>query len=295
LKSPLAFLLFLVFAIAIATVIKTRHNSPPPAILAGRELHWRCVWVSLVVFTAACLLNRLDISIRHFSIPLALLILMLAPLPRMLELLRYTNWTVAKVGNWTTMALAAAAVVTAIRGYPNYFPFINRLGMGRPGYALVNDSNLDWNHALPEVAAFASRYKLSTVLLDEFGFSEPQAYVSQAQIWDCQQPSSADAGRWAVISANNIADSRNCRWLLRYSHQELAGGSMYAFRLPDVIPRAGAPGGPPMPQDYRYFGGMAFHGVDMRTIFHRCNRDPQQLQLTMSQFEAEMDNYRKKK
>jgi Dolichyl-phosphate-mannose-protein mannosyltransferase len=294
LKSPLAFLLLLVLAAAVAVTIKRSNNSQLSAIPAGMELHWRCVWVSLVVFTAACMLNRLDISIRHFSIALALTILLLAPLPRMLELLRRDNWGLARGATWATIALSAAAVVTAISVYPNYFPFLNTLSMGRPGYLLVNDSNLDWNHALPEVEAFVNRRGLSRVLLDEYGFSDPHPYVAQAQLWYCQQPSSADGGQWAVVSANLIADGSNCRWLLKYSHEQLAGGSMYAFMLPAVIPAAGEPGGPPLPNDYRYFGGMGAGGVDMRTVFINFIRDGRQLQPTLDRFQAAMNSQRKK-
>ena len=295
LKSPLAFLLLLLLRIAVSSVIQAKHTSQFSVTPPGMELHWRCVWISLVVFTAACMLNRLDISIRHFSIGLALMVLVLAPLPRMLEFLAGASGPAARVLSWATMALAAAAVVTAIRAYPNYFPFINALGMGRPGYELVNDSNLDWNQALPEVESFTNRHQLKRVLLDAYGFSDPHAYVAQAQIWDCQQASAGDGGQWAVISANNIADGRNCRWLLNYSHVELAAGSMYAFQLPGVIPPPGQPGGPPLPKDYRYFAGIPFHGVDLRTIFYNCIRDPQQLQPTMNQFQAEMNNQPKKK
>jgi hypothetical protein len=295
LKSPLAFLLLLLLAAAIAVTIKRSNNPQLSAIPVGMELHWRCIWVSLVVFTAACMLNRLDISIRHFSIALALTILLLAPLPRMLELLRHENWGAARVATWATIGLAVIAMVTAIRAYPNYFSFINVLGAGRPGYELVNDSNLDWNHALPEVEAFVSRNGLKHVLLDEYGFSEPQAYVAQAQSWDCQEPASSDGGQWAVVSANLIADGSNCGWLLRYPHQELAGGSMYAFRLPEVIPPAGEAGGPPLAQDYRYFGGMAFQGIDFRTVLGNCIRDPQQLRPTMQRMQAAMSAQSKKK
>jgi hypothetical protein len=241
------------------------------------------------------LANRLDISIRHFSIPLALMILLLAPLPRMLEFLRHENWGAARVATWATIGLAVIAMVTAIRAYPNYFSFINVLGMGRAGYELVNDSNLDWNQALPEVETFANSNGLKRVLLDEYGFSEPQAYVGQAQSWDCQEPAPADGGQWAVVSANLIADGSNCGWLLRYSHQELAGGSMYAFRLPDVIPPAGDSGGPPLPQDDRYFGGMAFQGIDFRTVLGNCIRDPRQLRPTMQRMQAGMSAQSKKK
>ncbi|MGH9516202.1 MAG: ArnT family glycosyltransferase [Terriglobales bacterium] len=284
LKSPLAFLLLLVLAIAIAVVIKTRRGTQFFAIPAGMELHWRCIWVSLVIFTVACMLNRLDISIRHFSISLALMILLLAPLPRMLEHLRAENWRPARAAAWVTVALAGMAVFTAIRAYPNYFSFINSLGMGRPGYLLVNDSNLDWNHALPEVEKFVSQHGLNNVLLDDYGLSEPQAYVPEAQPWDCQKPGASDGEQWAVVSANLMVDGSNCVWLMHYPHQELAGGSMYAFQLPHVIPATGTPGGPPTPENYRFFGGMGVNGEDFRTIIGRCVRDPQQLGPTIRRF-----------
>jgi hypothetical protein len=165
--------------------------------------------------------------------------------------------------------------------------------MGRPGYLLVNDSNLDWNHALPEVESFVRQRGLKQVLLDEYGFSEPAAYVPQALLWDCQQPASRDGGQWAVVSANYMADAGNCIWLIQYPHQVLAGGSMYAVQLPEIIPAAGQPGGPPPPATYRYLGGM--QGLDLRSIFLNCIRDPQQLQPTMDRLQAMMQNYRKKK
>jgi Dolichyl-phosphate-mannose-protein mannosyltransferase len=292
LKSPLAFLLLLGIASVVAGVIKTRRGWRFSAIPTGMDLHWRCIWVSLAIFTAACMLNRLNISIRHFSIPLALMILLLAPLPRMLEFLRGENWTGERVARWLTLALAASAVFTALQAYPNYFPFINTLGSGHAGYSLVNDSNLDWNHALPEVEDFSIKHGLKQLLLDEYGFSDPQAYVPQAQLWDCQQPASGDGGHWVVVSANLIEDGSNCSWLFGYVHQQLAGGSMYAFQLPTVIPPAGAPGGPPTAEHYRFFGGMGVDGVDFRTIIGNCVRDPQQLGPTIRRF-AEMGQNKK--
>jgi dolichyl-phosphate-mannose-protein mannosyltransferase len=292
LKSPLAFLLLLLLALVIAILLKRRlgHLS---AIRSGMELHWRAVWVSLAVFVAACMLNRLDISIRHFSVALALLILLLAPLPRMLQLLHRSNWHGARTLNWVSIGLAVASLATAVWAYPNYFPFLNVLSMGRPGYILVNDSNLDWNQALPEVESFMRQRGLNRVLLDEYGISEPAAYVPQAQLWSCQQPSPSDGGQWAVVSANNIADGHNCLWLMRYPHQVLAGGSMYAIQLPQIIPAAGTPGGPPLPEAYRYFGG--FVGFDLLPVFLNCIRDPQQLQPTLDRLQAMMKAAAQKK
>jgi hypothetical protein len=293
LKSQLTLLLLLLLAI-VAALLGKRISPAQSAIPAGMEMQWRSVWVSLMIFVAACMLNRLDISIRHFSVALALVVLLLAPLPRMLGLLRDSRPQAARIGNWLAIALVLASIVTAIRTYPNYFPYLNILSRGRPGYTLVNDSNLDWNHALPEVETFVRQRGLKQVLLDEYGFAEPAAYVPQARLWDCQRPGPHDGGQWAVVSANFMQDAGNCIWLMQYQHQALAGGSMYAVRLPEVIPAAGQPGGPPLPADYRFLGGMPgdFGGLSM---FFNCIRDPQQLQPTMNHIMAMAEEYRKKK
>jgi len=293
LKSQLTFLALLLLAIAAALLVK-RRSSGQPAIPAGMEMRWRSVWVSLVIFVAACMLNRLDISIRHFSVALALVVLLLAPLPRMLKLLHDSKPQAARIGNWLAIAFVLASIVTAIRTYPNYLPYLNMLSRGRPGYTLVNDSNLDWNHALPEVENFVRQRGLKQVLLDEYGFAEPTTYIPQALLWDCQKPAPHDGGQWAVVSANYMLESGNCIWLLKYQHQALAGGSMYAVQLPEVIPAAGQPGGPPLPADYRFVGGMPAETGGL-CMFLNCVRDPEQLQPTMDRMMAMGEEYRKKK
>jgi hypothetical protein len=240
--------------------------------------HWRVLWLSLLVFTAVCLLSPLEISIRHFTVPVALLILMLAPLPRMLQELRSRAPLAGKLAAAATAALVVSCLFTAIRAYPNYFPYINALGMGRPAYALMNDSNVDWNQSLPELKRFAEEHRLGRIGFDEYGFSDPTVVVPQAQTWNCQKPSPQDAGEWVALSANLILDGHNCAWLMQYPHEPLAGGSIYTVRLPEQIPPAGAAGGPPLPADYREFGGMRF---DIRTFFVHVYQDPDDLQRSV--------------
>jgi 4-amino-4-deoxy-L-arabinose transferase-like glycosyltransferase len=274
LKSCVGFLVLL-FATAVAGISrKLRDRTAMTIIPARMAAHWHMLWVSLLVFTAVCLLSPLEISVRHFTVPIALLILMLAPLPRMLQELRSRAPMAGTLAAGATAALAASCLFTAVRAYPNYFPYINALGMGRPAYALVNDSNVDWNQALPELKQFAEEHRLQRIGFDEYGFSDPTLVVPQAQTWNCQKPTAQSAGQWVALSANLILDGHNCGWLMQYPHESLAGGSMYAVHLPEQIPPAGSPGGPPLPADYREFAGMRF---DMRSLFMHVYKDADDL------------------
>jgi 4-amino-4-deoxy-L-arabinose transferase-like glycosyltransferase len=284
LKSPLALLLLLLLALAVGVVAKSRAVRLA-VIPEGQELQWRTVWVSFVIFTAACMLSGFQFSIRHFSISIALLILLLAPLPRALGQLRGSGLPAARAGIWLTAALALASVGTAVRAYPYYLPFLNSLSFGRPGYVLVADSNLDWNQGLLEAENFVRQRGLAHVLMDAYSFSDPTVYVPEAQFWNCQQATQQDGGQWAIVSANLIQESHNCVWLLQYPHEVMAGGSMYAFRLPRVVPPAGTPGGPPLPENYHRFANAPFPG-DIRLIWIECIRDPTQLQPTWDRLMA---------
>jgi 4-amino-4-deoxy-L-arabinose transferase-like glycosyltransferase len=283
LKSPLGFLGLLVLALALALWLKQRKDIETPTVPTQRATHWRALWVSLVVFTGFCLLSRLDISIRHFSIPLVLLVLLLAPLPRLVGRLRLNAPVSGRLAGAMAAALALSCVLTALHAYPYYFPYINAFALGHPAYALVNDSNLDWNQSLPEVKRFADQHALQKIALDEWGLNDPTVYVPQSQVWDCQTPSPADEGQWAVVSANMIMDGHNCLWLMQYANQALAGGSMYAIHLPQHIPAAGSTGGPPLPSTFRQFAGVPF---DLRAFFLDVIRNPDKLPHAMEEMKA---------
>ena len=258
LKSQLGFLGLL----GLAGVLGVRRAAS--TIPAELRTHWRTLWVTLLVFIAVCMLSRFDISIRHFTVPLALLILMLAPLPRLAGSSNALRVSIA--------LLAVSCLVTAVRVYPWFFPYVNALGAGRPAYTLMSDSNVDWNQALPEVESFAERRGLKDIAMDNYGISDDVPYVPQSHPWDCQAPGPADAGQWVVVSANMILDGQNCGWLLRYPQEQLAGGGMYAFHLPAEIPAAGAAGGPPVESARRVFLGMPF---DFKAVTLEVLRKPE--------------------
>jgi 4-amino-4-deoxy-L-arabinose transferase-like glycosyltransferase len=280
LKSTLGFLLMLVLAVPLMQVARRKQGNVPLVAL-DKLFHWRAVWIFLLVITGFCLLSRMTISIRHFTIPILLMILLLAPVPLAIVRLRESGWSAARAISVAYVFLSVISLATVIRVYPYYFPFLNSLSFGRPGYALVNDSNLDWNQALPEVNSYVAQHGMTDVLVDEYGFNDPAVYVPQSRLWNCQQPSPSDANHWAVVSADMIEDAHNCVWLLNFPHQSLAAGSMYVFRLPEVLPAVGAPGGPPRESEFHVFGIPMPGYSDARLIFLDCIRDPNQLQPTM--------------
>ena len=279
-KSPLGFLLLLPVSLLIALRRRSRSASGVSTIPSQIALDWRVLWVSLLVFTGTCMLSRLDISIRHFTVPLVLLILLLAPVPRMLGGPRRSG---VSVGGVAVAALAASCLFTAIRAYPYYFPFINSLSLGHPAYELVNDSNVDWNQSLPELERFVEQHGLERIAVDEYGFSDPTVFVPRAHVWNCQTPMPEDSGHWVALSANMILDGHNCAWLMQYPHEALAGGSMYAVHLYAQIPTAGRPGGPPLPSSFRQFRGALF---DIPGLFHHLYEHPDDLSRAMEWMQA---------
>ena len=287
LKSSLAFLLLLAFT-ALAAIARRVGGKTGSALIASPlGAHWRAFWVGFLVFTAVCLVSPMQISIRHFSIPIALLIVMIASLPGMLRHFNQRFPILGTMGAAVVVVLVANCLFIAVRQYPNYFAYMNSLGFGRPAYMLATDSNLDWNQSLPEVRRFAESHNLLRIGIDEYGFSDATASVPQAQTWNCQNPGSDFAGAWVALSANLILDASNCAWLMQYPHEMLAGGSMYAVHLPATIPPAGSLGGPPLPSAYRGFVGAPF---DIRGLFehtyHHSEDIPRAIDWLQSTFTA---------
>ncbi len=297
LKSSLGFLGLLLVALVLAIAQRRRVDEkqelPQSASSDASELkfRWRAIVVSLLVFLAFCLLSRLAISIRHFSIPLILLTLLLAAIPSSLEPLRHSSPLLGRITKVAIALLVLSCFVTAVRAYPFFFPYVNPLGFGRPAYTLVNDSNLDWNQSLPEVEKWVEQRHMQHLLLDYYGLSDPKTIVPQAELWSCQHPKPSDAGQWIVISADMIMDGHNCIWLMQFPHEPIAGGSMFATHLPEAIPLPGIPGGPPLPSEYREIAGGP---VDMRVYFLDYLHHPEKLSEAMEEMQKNFREARKK-
>ena len=284
LKSALGFLGLLLLASAMAWARRPWGDAKSPVVPEDLQSRWRALWVALVVFVGASMLGHFDVSYRHFTIPLVLLILLLAPLPRLLGELRRSAPLAGRLATAVAALLVVSCLVAAVRAYPYYFTYFNALGMGRPAYVLASDSNVDWNEALPEVRQFAEKHGIRNLQIDTYGANDPAATVPGSDIWNCQRPAATDAGQWVVVSADMILDSHNCTWLLQYPHEVLAGGGMYAFRLPSPIPPGGQAGGPPLPSAQREFVGFP---ADMRVMQLNLERHPEKIPGFMAKMERQ--------
>jgi len=275
LKSSVGFICLLILTLMASLIVSSKEGRPaePHSAVISSDLatHWRVIWVSLTIFTAACLFSPLDISFRHFSMPVVLFILLLAALPAKLSRLKAVAPRAASIMAVTAILLAASCILSALWTYPYYIPYVNVLSGGTPIYMIFNDSNVDWNQALPEVNRFANRLGLQEIAVDAFGFTDPAVAVPRSRFWNCQRPTSQDEGKWVAVSANMIFDTHNCAWLLQYPQEALGGGSMIAFHLPDHIPPPGSAGGPPASDETREIFGLR---TDIRVLLLTLTRDP---------------------
>ena len=246
LKSTLGFLVLLAMS-AIGPLLRKRGT---PVIPAEVRSHWRVLMIGFFVYLTICLLSQMDMSIRHFLMPITLLILMLAPLPRLVGALPGRRL-------WQTAIVAAAvsSFVAIGMAYPYLLPFVNSLGFGHPVYQLMNDSNVSWNDALPEVEQFARAHRMTEIALDWASLSDPTLVVPQARPWDCQVPTDREAGQWVAVAAVSILENHNCGYLQKYPRHSLGGGTFYVFQMPAAIP--------PAVSDRKIAWGMPF---DMRAF-----------------------------
>jgi len=204
--------------------------------------HRRIVWVTCVVFGGLCIASHFNTDFRHLSLPVTLLILMFSALPRAIAGL--TRVGARRASTITAVVLVFSCLFTAVSVYPFYIPYINAFGMGRPAWKLVNGGNVDWNQSLYEINTFARMRGLTEILVSPYGMSEVGEWVQRGKLWDCQDAAPRDAGQWVVISANNLVSGRTCAWLSQYPQEMLAGGSLFAIRLPADIPAPGYSGRP---------------------------------------------------
>ena len=70
-------LFFLLAALEVGDVLRNRNNAVTPSIVpASRQLHLQALLSALVVFAAIPMASKLNVGVRHFSVPIALAIIL---------------------------------------------------------------------------------------------------------------------------------------------------------------------------------------------------------------------------
>jgi len=185
----------------------------------------RCLVIGFLVFVGAAIFSSLNIGIRHLSVPVALLMILLS-LAIPLES-RPGRWPNRRVVTVILLLLIASAAYSTLRTFPSYIAYFNVLIGQQPKYNVSVDSNLDWGQALPAVREFSRAHPGETAI-DYFGGIDPRTYVPNVMPWACDTPLPAGTA-WAVVTATSFVERGRCDYLLAYRHWALDGGSTLVF------------------------------------------------------------------
>lgn len=119
------------------------------AVVFRRETKLVPLLLGLGIYLALSMTSNINIGIRH-----------LAPVFPFLFLLggvcldRFLKSTRPRAAAIVVVVLLGWMVVDAIRAYPNYLSFTNSLTFGKPGWALLSDSNVEWGQDVGELAKY---------------------------------------------------------------------------------------------------------------------------------------------
>jgi len=185
------------------------------------------ILVNLVVFGGAALGAQLNIGLRHVSFPIALVIVLLSLLAPALALFAGKRAMVISVA-----ALAGAGLFSALVSYPDYIPYYNALRGPVPKWTIAADSNADWGQQLIEVEHYRAQHQVRSPYVVTLGTYPPEFYVSGAHWFDCTY-TKLQPGDWVFIGANFMSWYPDCRRLLPWESDLIAGGSVYVIRVPD--------------------------------------------------------------
>jgi 4-amino-4-deoxy-L-arabinose transferase-like glycosyltransferase len=156
------------------------------------------VWsVTVVVFTAFTLLNRLDLGVRYG--------LLLVPLMLFLALERWGRDARGRVLAAGCVALVALQAASAFVIAPHYLSYFNRWSGGPSvGYRYLADSNIDWGQDLPALRDAIAHLGGGKVLISYFGNAPFPEYGVPASVWDSNVQRDFEQWEWAAISVTHL-------------------------------------------------------------------------------------------
>ncbi len=233
--APGEVLLLLLLAVLTALQLRREHlNQGKTAALHSsyiNRVRIRALMAFFLVFLAAAMRARLNIGVRHISVPLSILVVLLAlVIPQVSAVVSPQK---QKFAFAAVALLVFSCLVTAIVAFPHYISYYNDFRLSTPKQEITTDSNLDWGQTLPAVADFVTQHHIQTIYVDGWTPLSPATYIPQAKPWKCDNPG-AELPQWAAVSANFLTKQEpTCIGLMKYQQWPLPGDAMVVFHITD--------------------------------------------------------------
>ena len=226
-------LFFLLAALVVADVLRNRNKAVKPSIVpAFRQLHLRALLSALVVFAAIPMASKLNVGVRHFSVPITLAIIfsgLIVPLTRTVVKERMRPLASAMVA-----ALAFSCVVTALASYPHYLSYYSPFRLNVPKQEIAVNANLSWGQSMGELNTFFEQRHIAAPYVDtRMSMVDPTVYIRGARDWQCDENAPVPSG-WVAVSVDRVLlHTPGCRNLLRYPSFRVGDGTIMVFHILD--------------------------------------------------------------
>ena len=225
-------LLFFLLAILTTVNFLSKRGKNIPIVPDPERFHVRAVAAGLVVFAAIGMSSKLNVGVRHFSVPITFAVLLSSLVIPLARSVVARSWRFFILS--TTAALAFSCLVTALVTYPHYLSYYSVFRLNMPKQEIAVSSNLSWGQSMVELATFFREHHVATPYVDS-GMSpiDPSVYVSGARDWQCDNPDPV-APEWVAVStAKLVREQPNCDRLLQYPAWNIGDGSVMVFHMSD--------------------------------------------------------------
>ena len=213
---------------ALATISFLRLRSATVSMVPNsKRFHLRSITTGLIVFAAITMHSKLNVGVRHFSVPITFGVLLSS---LVIPLIRSLFSTRARFFAFTTTAvLAISCLVTALLTYPHYLSYFNFFRLGLPKQEIAQNSNLNWGQSMDEVALFFREHDVSAPYIDNASTIDPRVYIPGAHVWDCERPNPV-VPEWVALSTSTLThESPRCLDLERYPSWNVGDGAVMIF------------------------------------------------------------------
>ena len=199
-------------------------------------LHVRALGLTLFIFTLAAVASPLNLGIRHISVSIAALTVLISlVVPWSAAIRNVRAKVIVRILGVIAIVVAFVSIVTA---FPDYIGYLNVLKGSRASYEITADS--DMGQLVIELRDFMRKHQVGAIMIDMPG-SVSELYLPAAQEFNCDDGVPADA-QWLALGATRFVSARDfkldpakpvfhCTYLLNYPHWVSPSGSLYVFHV----------------------------------------------------------------